>query len=619
MKVPDKKDLANQLGPESCAESGNGLREALTGESAGVPLSCEIQDIRGADAVSRGGRQHRVERQREFDWGPAQSETHCTQEHSMHGTQESPQLPAADGAASRSGRPEAGRGGGARCPDATDAHGCGQSDDVVVPMKPANKGEAKAEPAERVEGRPSTKRNTTETTTPRTQDRIRVSQGLRGVRELAQRDRNVRFTSLLHHITPELLTKSFDKLKDKAAAGIDKVTKREYKRKLRENVQDLHRRIHTGAYRAQPSRRVYIEKEDGRKRPLGIASLEDKIAQHALATVLNHIYEADFCDFSYGFRPGRSQHDALDALWVDLMRKKVNWVLDADISGFFDTISHEWMLKFIEHRIADPRVLRLLVKWLTVGIEEDGKRTKATVGTPQGAVISPLLANVFLHYVLDLWADQWRNTKARGEVVIVRYADDFVLGFQHRDEAKRFLEELRERMQSFGLTLHPDKTRLIEFGRYAERDRRNRGVGSPETFKFLGFTHMCGKTRKRGKFIVNRKTLGKRLRAKLDEIRTELYMIRHRPIKEHGKWLRSVVNGYLNYHAIPGNWRSMAAFVRECARSWLHALRRRSQRSRMTWARFQNILDAWLPRLTIRHPYPTERLDAKTQGRSRMR
>jgi group II intron reverse transcriptase/maturase len=345
-------------------------------------------------------------------------------------------------------------------------------------------------------------------------------------------------------------------------------------------------------------------------RPLGIAALEDKVVQQAVVTVLNQIYEVDFLGFSYGFRPGRGPHDALDALWVGLMRKKVNWVLDADIRGFFDAIDHGWLVKFLEHRIADRRILRLIQKWLRAGVSEDGQWSQTTVGTPQGAVASPLLANVFLHYVFDLWVHLWRTKSATGDMIVVRYADDFVVGFQHRRDAERFLQELGGRLEKFGLALHPEKTRLLEFGRFAAENRQKRGVGKPETFTFLGFTHICG--RKHGKvgFIVKRQTASKRLRAKLREVREALMRRRHEPLPELGAWLRSVVQGFFNYHGVPGNIAALDAFRTEIARSWLHALRRRSQRNRMTWERFRRTVDPWLPKAQILQPYPNVRFDA---------
>jgi group II intron reverse transcriptase/maturase len=344
---------------------------------------------------------------------------------------------------------------------------------------------------------------------------------------------------------------------------------------------------------------------------LGIAALEDKVAQQAIGTVLNQIYEEDFLGFSYGFRPGRSQHDALDALWVGIMRKKVNWILDADIRGFFDNLSHAWLIKFVEHRIADRRILRLIQQWWRAGVSEEGKWTKTEVGTPQGAVASPLLANLYLHYAFDLWVQHWRKHSATGEVIVVRYADDIVLGFEDRADAERFLQEWKERLQKFGLELHPDKTRLREFGRYAAENRKQRGEGKREVFNFLGFPHIGGKTRKAGRFIVKRKTIRKRLSAKLQEVKEELRRRWHQPVAEVGKWLRLVVQGYFNYHAVPGNVDGLDSFRAQVIWHWYRALRRRGQRARVTWERFRPLVDRWIPSVKILHPYPNVRFDAR--------
>lgn len=449
--------------------------------------------------------------------------------------------------------------------------------------------------------------------TDRTQDRttITASRGLQGVREAAKRDKGLRFTTLLHHVNEALLLESFYALKKEAAPGVDRVTWGEYEQGVEGRIEDLHDRLHRGAYRAQPSRRVYIPKPDGRKRPLGIAALEDKVVQQAVATVLNQIYEEDFAGFSYGFRPGRSAHDALDSLTAGIVMKKVNWILDADIKGFFDNIDHERLMELVGRRIADPRILRLIRKWLTAGVSEDGEWSETRVGTPQGAVISPLLANIYLHYVLDQWVKEWRRDQANGEVVIVRYADDFVLGFQHRKKAESFLEQLRKRMAEYGLELHSEKTRLIQFGRYAAEDRKREGAGKPETFNFLGFTHICGTIRKSGKFTVMRKTIGKRMTGKLKSISAELRRRRHDPIEQTGGWLKRVVQGYFNYHAVPGNLRQLFMFRSETARRWLSSLRRRSQRSRWTWERFEELINRYLPEAKVLHPYPLERFCAK--------
>jgi group II intron reverse transcriptase/maturase len=433
------------------------------------------------------------------------------------------------------------------------------------------------------------------------------------VREAARKDSKLKFTALLHHVNEDCLTESFYNLKKKAAVGVDKVTWHEYERNLEVNIADLHGRIHRGAYRAKPSRRTWIPKPDGRLRPLGIASLEDKIVQQAVLWVLQSIYEQDFLGFSYGFRPGRRQHDALDALCVAISDKRVNWVLDADIEGFFDAINHEWLIKFLEHRIGDRRILRLIRKWLRAGVSEEGTWSKTTVGTPQGAVISPLLANVFLHYVFDLWIEWWRKNRCRGDVVVVRYADDFVIGFQSQREASICLEELRKRFAKFGLKLHEGKTRLIEFGRYAAENRKRRGLGRPETFDFLGFTHVCSKARSHGRFMLHRYSVGKRLRATLHEINAELRKRMHRPTGETGRWLQRVVQGWLNYHAVPCNMRQLERFVQEVIRNWLRALRRRSQRGRRrwTWARMERLSRRYIPRPRILHPYPHQRFRAR--------
>jgi group II intron reverse transcriptase/maturase len=485
----------------------------------------------------------------------------------------------------------------------------GESDERVVPAKRPNKGEQS--PAEGVEGSRSTEGNTGENSTDRTQRRKPVSQGLKGVREAARRDSRQQFTALLHHVTVDLLRVSYTSLKRQAAPGVDGVTWQEYGEGLEERLADLHDRVHRGAYRAQPSRRTYIDKADGRKRPLGIAALEDKVVQQAVVTVLSQIYEEDFLGFSYGFRPGRSQHEALDALSVGLTRKKVNWVLDPDVRGFFDNVSHEWLVKFVEHRVADRRMIRLILKWLKAGVSEEGEWKETKVGTPQGAVISPLLANIYLHYVFDLWVNQWRRKEAHGDMIVVRYADDAVLGFERREDAEAFRQQLEERMRKFGLELHPEKTRLIEFGRFAEENRKRRGEGKPETFDFLGFTHICGKNRNSKRFAVKRKTVGKRLRSKLQSVRQELRRRMHERISETGDWLRSAVQGYFNYHAIPGNFKALQTFRREVVRAWLAALRRRSQRDRMTWERFRKIIDRYLPLPRILHPWPDVRFDAK--------
>ena len=597
------KDLASHSDPESCVGGRKAAGEALTGAHTGQVLSCEIRSSGTPMPLCEAEGHTKGNVQGELPFGPAQSETLGMCGNSLHGNREILPLPGAVAAPGRSGKVYD------RTPD---MHSGRKSDGCVVPKKPPNK-DRLMRSAEAGEGRHPTKGNTNQTAASRTQRRLPIgdaSVGLARVRKVARVDKRARFTALLHHLSVDLLRESFYALKRNAAPGVDGLTWPQYEVNLENQLADLHQRVHQNTYRAQPSKRAYIPKADGKMRPLGIAALEDKIVQQAVVMVLNQVYEEDFLGFSYGFRPGRSQHDALDALWVGLMGRKVNWVLDADIRGFFDTIDHEWLRKFIAHRIADPRVLRLVSKWLNAGVSEDGKWSQSKVGTPQGAVISPLLANVYLHYALDLWVNDWRKRQADGEVIIVRYADDFVMGFQHRYEAERFLKELRERLGKFGLSLHPDKTRLIEFGRFAARNCQQREGCKPETFDFLGFTHICGRKHWSGGFIVRRKSVKKRLRAKLQQVRQTLLLQRHTPIPAQGSWLRRVVQGYLNYHAVPGNTASLEAFRTQAVRCWLHALRRRSQRARMPWERFARLIDFWIPRPRILHPYPNDRFYA---------
>ena len=463
--------------------------------------------------------------------------------------------------------------------------------------------------AEREEGRPQIEENTLQPNTHLTQGKERVSQGLERVRTAAREHKEMRFTALLHHMTVDLLRESFYALKRKAAPGVDGVTWHEYETGLEERLVDLHGRVHRGAYRAQPSKRKYIEKSDGRLRPLGIAALEDKIVQAATVTILNQIYEEDFLGFSYGFRPGRSQHDALDALAFAIEHKKVNYILDCDIRSFFDNLDKSWLLQFVEHRVADPRILRLIQKWLKAGVMEDGIWSDPETGTPQGSVASPLLANIYLHYAFDLWVNVWRQKWAQGEVMVVRYADDIVLGFQYQTDADRFREHLTERLQKFGLELHPDKTRRIEFGRFAELNRKKRGEGKPETFGFLGFTHICGKT-KNEKFALKRKTIAKRMAAKLKEIKQQLRTRMHDQTAQTGEWLQSVVQGYFNYHAVPGNLSRLCIFRNRVIRLWRWALRRRGQKRRPNWARMSRLAQRWLPVPRALHPYPAARFAA---------
>jgi group II intron reverse transcriptase/maturase len=496
-------------------------------------------------------------------------------------------------------------------------NGRGKSDSSVVPEKPPNN--AGGPVAEVVEGRGLAKGNSPQRNVVRTQNREAMPSALERVRQAASRDRKQRFTTLLHHVYDiERLRSAYFAMKRDAAAGVDGETWQSYGVNLEANLQDLAGRLKRGAYRARPVRRVYIPKADGRQRPLGVPALEDKLVQRAVVEVLNAIYETDFLGFSYGFRPGRSPHQALDALSVGIHTKKVNWVLDADIRGFFDTLDHGWLVKFLEHRIADRRVVRLIQKWLNAGVLEDGKRTRSEVGTVQGGSISPLLANLYLHHVFDLWVQRWRKKQARGDVVVVRFADDFVVGFEHREEAERFLGELRERFAKFGLALHPDKTRLIAFGRKAANDWRHRGGPKPGTFNFLGFTHSCGKTRK-GWFTVLRQTMRQRMQAKLVALKAELRRRMHLPIPEQGAYLRSVVAGHVRYFGVPNNGASIGLFRKAAGWLWWRVLKRRSQKHRLPRTRMQRYIDRWLPPARICHPWPFQRLAVATQGKSRMR
>jgi RNA-directed DNA polymerase len=484
-----------------------------------------------------------------------------------------------------------------------------KSDPAIVAMKPANKAGA-ITVAELVERRAGAEGNANQQSTHRTQCRERVTQALGRVRQAAKARRKERFTALLHHVNIDLLRLSFYALKRNAAPGVDGVTWQDYESDLESNLQDLHARVHRGAYRAKPSRRKYIPKPDGRQRPLGIAALEDKVLQRAVVAVLNAIYEEDFLGFSYGFRPRRSQHDALDALVVGIDRKKVNWILDLDVRDFFGTVSHAWLIRFMKHRIGDERILRLIRKWLKAGVLEEGVVTESEDGTPQGASVSPLLANIYLHYVFDLWAQQWRKRRATGDMTIVRFADDAVLGFEHEAEARSFLEELRARFAEFSLSLHPDKTRLIEFGRHAAANREKRGCGKPETYTFLGFTFICGKSRK-GRFLIRRKTRADRMRATLKRIKEELRWRMHESIPEQGRWLGQVVRGYFAYHAVPTNRPALRSFLIGVTERWRHTLSRRSQRGKVTWERMTKIANDWLPQPRILHPWPSQRFNVK--------
>jgi RNA-directed DNA polymerase len=483
-------------------------------------------------------------------------------------------------------------------------HGREKSDPAIVTVNPANEAERSVE--EPVEPRAGTKGNADQQSTPRTPSRTSVTQALERIRRTARERKEEKFTALLHHIDTERLETEFFAIKEHAAPGVDGVTWRDYEQNLRSNLEDLHARIHRGAYRPQPSRRVYIPKSDGRQRPLAVAALEDKIVQRATTTVLNAIYEEDFLGFSYGFRPGRSAHDAMDALVVAIERRKVNFILDADIRSFFDTVNQQWLIRLVEHRVGDNRIIRLIRKWLKAGVLEDGIVSVSEKGTAQGAVISPLLANIYPHYALDLWAERFRRHQATGDMIIVRYADDFIVGFEHEADARRFLDALRERLEEFALSLHPEKTRRIEFGRFAAENRKRRGLGKPETFNFLGFTFICGKSR-RGKFLLKRKPRRDRLRAKLQTIKQGLRQRMHQPIPVQGKWLRQVVKGYFNYFAVPTNDRALSAFRAHVVDLWRRSLRRRSQKDGTGWDRIGRLANDWLPKPHTLHPWPQAR------------
>lgn len=603
--------MANHSDPESCGYDREVVLEALTGETDRPVIEPRNQSF-GMPTLSieaEGNMVHSDNRKRCTD--PTRSETLCMSGSLSYGSSEISMVSGGvwpDGAGKVKDRNPA-------------INAIEKSDTPIVPKKWPNKEEEFS--TETMEERGVARRNVAKSPASQTQscdglNKNHVSKGLDGIREIAKANKQLRFTALLHHVTPSLLVESFYALRKAAAAGVDEVTWHDYQDLLYTRVHELHCEIQAGRYRVQASRRVYIEKADGKMRALGIAALEDKIVQQALVSVLNAIYEQDFLGFSYGFRQGRSQHDALDALAIGIVDRDIHWIIDADIRAFFDEIDHEWMMKFLSHRIADQRVLRLIGKWLKAGVIEDGRRVAAERGTPQGAVISPLLANIYLHYAYDLWAHQWRTRHAAGDVILIRYADDNVMGFQYEAEAQRFLAALHERLAHFKLALHPDKTRLIRFGRYALQQSAKRGEGKPKSFDFLGFTHCCGRTRNGQRFKLVRLTIKKRMRATLTAIRQKLMRRRHEAVPVIGKWLASVVRGYLNYFAVPGNMGRLDGFIKEVNRAWRFALMRRSQRNRMTWARFRGLVIKYIPKCRVVHPYPSERFYVNTAGRSRM-
>jgi len=497
-------------------------------------------------------------------------------------------------------------------------HKPGKSDSLVLPKRAPNKARRRA--AEGLEGRGRAKRNSQQATTLRTQGRARVHEALGRVRQAAEQKKGARFTALLHHIyAVDTLRAAFYSLKRDAAPGVDGETWEHYGQDLEARLTELSDRLRRGAYQPQPVRRVYVPKRDGeQQRPIGVTALEDKIAQRATVSVLNAVYEPEFAGFSYGARPGRSAHHALAALDQALLKKPINWVLDADLRDFFGSLTQADLVRFVEHRIGDKRVVRLIQRWMAAGVVENGAWTPSETGTPQGGSISPLAANLYLHYVFDLWVQRWRKTDARGEMIIVRYLDDFIVGFQDRADAEQFLAALQERLRQFGLTLHPNKTRLLEFGRHAARNRQERGQRKPETFQFLGFVHSCGQTRK-GRFTVRRHTVGDRLRAKLKEVKNELRQRWHAPIPEVGQWLGAVVRGYYQYHGIAGNARAIRRFRDEVNRLWHRALSRRSQNGKVNWERMQRLIRRWIPPAQIVHPWPSVLFAVMTQGKSPVR
>ena len=598
MKVSYVEGVAYHNDPESCTGGRKTSGEALTGAHTGQPLSLENCNPE-CRSVSNRGKATSTGALCESPKDSAGSKTLCMCENSIRENREILELPEGY---KPSGRPEKGKTQKSGMFDSR------KSDNPIVPTNHPNKGSK--EPAEGGKGRGLAKGNVDKSGMPWTQGQISASPGLVRVRQAALRQPRMRFNNLFPHINLQLLNESYLRLNTNAALGVDQVTWKEYGLNLQNNLTLLLARIHHGTYRPKPSKRTYILKASGKLRPIGIASLEDKIVQAAMVALMNGIYESDFKGFSYGFRPGKSQHEALDALIVGLTHRGINYVLDADISGFFDNIDHGWLEKFIQHRISDSRILRLIRVWMKSGISENGTWRENETGTPQGSVISPLLANIYLHYVLDQWANFWRKTRATGEMIIVRYADDFVIGFSNQKDAVSFQKLLKERLQKFKLNLHPDKTRLIEFGEKPFKASFRGRKRKPKTFNFLGFTFFCTKGRT-GYFQIGRITIRQRMTARLKEIGLSLKKNRHKPIKEQGTWLRSVVNGYFNYHAIPGNQKALWNFRKAIGRLWKTALRRRGQKRKPNWDKMKKLMNLYTPKIVVKHPNPFDRFYAK--------
>ena len=501
------------------------------------------------------------------------------------------------------GHPRKGRG---RTPGPRAVEG---SDALVVPEKSAK---TRVTPVESMEGRGAAKEKLASGNARRMQGRGSApTEARRAGSNGKPRAKGGKFTNLFCYLKVPQLREAYQRLKPAASPGVDRVTWAEYGQGLEVRLRDLQDRLHRGSYHPQPVRRVFIPKLDGKERPLGIPSLEDKLVQQAVRAILEPIYEREFLGFSYGFRPGKSAHDALDALAASMMQGRVNWVLDADIRSFFDTIDHAWMKKFIEHRIGDRRLVRLLMKWLKAGVMVEGVREETVQGTPQGGVISPLLANIYLHYVLDLWVHTWRRRDARQHVYIVRYADDFVMGFEDGRDAHSMLAALRRRLRGFGLEVHEDKTKILRFGRYARERCAARGE-KPGTFDFLGFTHICEVDRKHGWFQLHRHTSKKKRQSTLQRLSDELRLRRPEPPQETCKWLGRVLRGFDQYFGVPTNETVLERMRRHIRLAWFRQLQRRSQRACWTVPMLKRFSKRFpLPKVAIVHPWPEARFAAR--------